>query len=288
MTTAIVCVEEQTTTPAIQLLRGTAAVTAQPLAALLTGGWIQPLVLFGDLLSQPDGLALVRRALHSAAPLLILPPLETGDVTSLLDAPAPVAVARQRNEAVTIIDDELAASLGRRSLRILCNECVQTALRAGTLATADGQPVIWAYQPTRAAAPVVWVTAQLLLASARTDALDRADLLAALLEWAARQVRLPARPEAALAVNAAPTVDPALLRALVVAWSVQPDLPVEQVAGWLAARLFVAAAQADVAAAAVALADLGALDGGQPQPQRLAELANEWNLRAWIREARRR
>lgn len=288
MTTAIVCVEEQTTTPAIQLLRGTAAVTAQPLAALLTGGWIQPLVLFGDLLSQPDGLALVRRALHSAAPLLILPPLETGDVTSLLDAPAPVAVARQRNEAVTIIDDELAASLGRRSLRILCNECVQTALRAGTLATADGQPVIWAYQSTRAAAPVVWVTAQLLLASARTDALDRADLLAALLEWAARQVRLPARPEAALAVNAAPTVDPALLRALVVAWSVQPDLPVEQVAGWLAARLFVAAAQADVAAAAVALADLGALDGGQPQPQRLAELANEWNLRAWIREARRR
>lgn len=288
MTTAIVCVEEQTTTPAIQLLRGTAAVTAQPLAALLTGGWIQPLVLFGDLLSQPDGLALVRRALHSAAPLLILPPLETGDVTSLLDAPAPVAVARQRNEAVTIIDDELAASLGRRSLRILCNECVQTALRAGTLATADGQPVIWAYQPTRAAAPVVWVTAQLLLASARTDALDRADLLAALLEWAARQVRLPARPEAALAVNAAPTVDPALLRALVVAWNAQPDLPVEQVAGWLAARLFVAAAQADVAAAAVALADLGALDGGQPQPQRLAELANEWNLRAWIREARRR
>lgn len=288
MTTAIVCVEEQTTTPAIQLLRGTAAVTAQPLAALLTGGWIQPLVLFGDLLSQPDGLALVRRALHSAAPLLILPPLETGDVTSLLDAPAPVAVARQRNEAVTIIDDELAASLGRRSLRILCNECVQTALRAGTLATADGQPVIWAYQPTRAAAPVVWVTAQLLLASARTDALDRADLLAALLEWAARQVRLPARPEAAQAVNAAPKVDPALLRALVVAWNAQPDLPVEQVAGWLAARLFVAAAQADVAAAAVALADLGALDGGQPQPQRLAELANEWNLRAWIREARRR
>jgi len=199
-----------------------------------------------------------------------------------------VAVVRQRADTVELTDDVLRETLGRDNLRVYCTEAIETALRTGTLATASSKPVIWAYQPTRAATPVVWVAAQVLLVSARTDPLDREELLSALLAWAEARTRPgdvgerdgAAEPEAKKA-------DPGLLRALVVAWAVRPDLTRQALPGWLWERLFVQVNIADLDAALDALRVEGALDAQyRPQADRLSSLVDEWGLRAWVREAR--
>jgi len=287
--TEVICLAEQEASPAIGLLRAVATVVGQPVAELLQSGWAQPLIVLGDVLRQAEAARLIKCTYRNSAPLLIMPSLPTGDVTTLLDAPAPVNVVRRQAERVDLADESLRAVLGRDELQILCSEAIETALRTGVLATAEGRPVIWAYQPTRAATSVVWVTPQLLLVSARTDPLDREELLAALLTWAHDHIRTPGPGQAAPSARAeARAADPALVRALVIAWSVQPDLTRQTLAGWLREHLFVKVKSTDLDMALDALREEGALnEQGRPQAGRIAELADEWRLRAWVREARR-
>lgn len=283
----VICLAEQAESPAWAVLRATATVDLRPLADLTAAGWQQPLVISGDRLRDPATAALIARAYRNPAPLLIVPPLPQGDVTQLLGADAPVEIVRQRSEQVVLTDPALRQALGRDELHVLCTEAIETALRTGELAAAGGKPVVWAYQPTRSTTPVVWIGVQLLLASARTDPLDREDLLAALLAWAEAHTRREpavARPDTGTGV-----ADPGLLRALVVAWSVRPDLSGDELATWLKQRLAVDPGPPErLAAAVAALAALAALDdAGRPQGEHLAALAADWGLRAWVREARR-
>lgn len=283
----VFCLAEQAESPALALLQAAAAVELHPLADLLAAGWERPLLATGDTLRDPSMAALIGRAHRNPAPLLIVPPLPMGDVTALLGAAAPVAIVRQRSEEVTVTDAALRQALGRGELHIFCTEAIETALRAGELASAAGRPVIWAYQPTRASTPVLWIGAQVLLASARTNPVDREDLLAALLKWAEAHTR--AEPPPALRGEGERRADPGLLRALVVAWSVRPDLAGEGLATWLKERLALGPGSPERLRSAVAeMVALGALDdAGRPRPERLTTLAAEWGLRAWVREARR-
>ncbi len=269
-------------------LAGEVNVIPCPLDDMLREGWENPLVLLGDALNEPGAQALIRRTYHNLAPCLVLPPLPLGDMTALLDAPAPVTVLRHRADTVELTDDALREAIGRDSLRIYCTEAIETALRTGTLATANGKPVIWTYQPTRAATPVVWVAPQLLLVSARTDPLDREALLSALLAWAETQARSDGvqellerlEPEAA-------EVDSGILRAVVVAWAVCSDLTWQALPGWLQTRLSVSVDDVRLEAVLAALRREGALDAeNQLYRERLAELVSAWGLRAWVREAR--
>ena len=135
--------------------------------------------------------------------------------------------------------------------------------------------------------PMVWVGAQLLLVSARTDPLDREELLSTLLAWAVARTRA-SNPIEPVAIPAAPSLaaDPALLRALIVAWSVRPDLTVETLPKWLAKRLFTTAETDALNAAVSILKDDGVLDAqGQPQAEQVAGRVRDWGLRAWVREA---
>lgn len=290
MDLTLICLAEQQELPAIALLRAAARVEARPLADLAANGWDRPLVALGEVARAPAATGLVRRTFANPAPLLIVAQLPVGDLTGLLDAPAPVAVVRQRAERVELVDAELVELVGRKQVQVLCNEAVETALRTGDLATAGGRPVIWAYQPTRAATPVVWIAPQVLLVSARSDPLDREDLLAGLLAWADAHTRPAPEAEGVPSSLAAPTgADPGLVRAVVVAWSVRPDLTLEALPGWLEQRLQVpAASPKQLQAAITALADEGVLDAEQrPLPAQLAQLATTWGLRAWVREAQR-
>jgi len=285
----VVCLAEQEGKPAMAVLRAAANVTACPLAGLMRHGWERPLLLLGEALSDPFAPGLLQRTYGNPAPLLILPPLPDGDVAPLLDAPAPVVIVRQRADTVELVDDALREALGRDSLRIYCTAAVETALRTGTLATAGGRPVIWAYQPTRAARPVIWATTQLLLISARTDPLDREELLSALIAWP--ETRTGAGGVGEQVEGAEPgakRADPALLRALVVAWAARPDLTRETLSGWLREQLFVQVSDADLGVALEVLQREDALDAQyRPRAERLSRLVDEWRLRAWVREARR-
>jgi hypothetical protein len=267
---------------------GEVNVTPCSLDDLLREGWKNPLILLGDALNEPDTQALIRRTYRNPAPCLVLPPLPLGDVTALLDAPAPVTVIRHRADTLELTDEPLREAIGRDSLRIYCTEAFETALRTGTLATANNKPVIWTYQPTRAATPVAWVAPQLLLVSARTDPLDREALLSALLAWAHAQIQAKdARERVGKATPETKQVDPGLLRALVVAWAVRPDLTHQTLPTWLKGRLFVQTDSADLAAGIQALRSAGALDSqDRPQMERLSSLVDELGLRAWVREAR--
>jgi len=287
--TSIFCLTEQQDRPAIRLLSAAATVTAHPLGDLAHHGWERPLILLGDELNGPQARTLLRRTYRNPAPLLVLPPLPPGDVTPLLDAPAPVTVIRQRANTVELADDALRAALGRDSLRVYCAEAIETALKSGVLATAGGRPVIWAYRPTRAATPVIWVAAQLLLVSARTDPLDREELLSALLAWAEACTRTgDDLKQVAGAEPEAKKADPGLLRALVLAWAVRPDLTRQALPGWLRERLFIQVSEAKLEVALEALRMEGALDAqNRPRAERLSDLVDEWGLRAWVREARR-
>jgi hypothetical protein len=284
----VFCLSEQQDQPALGRLPPEVTLTARPLADLARDGWERPLVLLGDGLDDPDARALLQRTYRNPAPTIVLPPLPVGDVTALLNAPAPVTVVRQRADTIELADDTLRKALGRDSVRVYCTAAIETPLRTGALATANGKPVVWAYQPTRAATPVVWVAAQLLLVSARTDPVDREELLSALLAWAEARVRerKPGFSKKNRFLRA--SVDPGLLRALVVAWAVRPDLDRQALPGWLRERLFVQANQASLDAAFDALRTEGALDAQDcPQADRLSTLVDEWGLRAWVREARR-
>ncbi len=284
----VTCLTEQQDLPAIAMLRAAASVEPRPLAELAANGWDRPLVALGEVTRVPEVTRLVRRAYGNPAPLLIVAQLPAGDLTSLLDTPAPVAVVRQRAERVDLIDAELRRLVGREQVQVLCTEAVETALRTGDLATAGGRPVIWAYQPTRAATPVVWIAPQVLLVSARSDPMDREDLLAGLLAWAAAHTR-PA-PDAQ-GVPSSPAAqadaDHGLVRALVVAWSVRPDLTVVALPGWLEQRLHLPIRSPEQLQAAIdALDNEDSLDDARrPNSAKLAHLANDWGLRAWIREA---
>lgn len=286
----VTCLAEQQDLPAVALLRAAARVEPRPLAELAANGWDQPLVALGEVIRAPEAARLVRRTYGNPAPLLIVAQLSVGDVTSLLDAPAPVAVVRQRAERVELIDAEICRLVGREHVHVLCNEAVETALRTGDLATAGGRPVIWAYQPTRAATPVVWIAPQVLLVSARSDPLDREDLLAGLLAWSVAHT-LPSLDVAGATTSLAAELgaDPGLVRAVAVAWSVHPTLTVDALPGWLEQRLQVAASPPERLKAAIrVLASEGALNAeGHPDPTRLGELAGQWALRAWVREAKR-
>lgn len=184
------------------------------------------------------------------------------------------------------------------TLQVFCTEVIETALHTGTLATAAGKPVIWAYRPTRAATPVVWVAAQLLLISARTAPLDREALWQGLLAWAEANTRtsevgrassgnlLP--PGSHLPPGASHLPDPALLRAVVVAYAARPDLTRDTLVDWLAAQLGIQTDAPTLAAALGVLQNIGALDAeNRPRRERLTELVNTWGLRAWVRETRR-
>jgi hypothetical protein len=264
-------------------------IVARPLADLVRDGWEHPLVLLGDVLADADAPALLQRTYRNPAPTLVLPPIPVGDVTALLDAPAPVTLVRQRANAIELTDDTLRTALGRDTLHIYCTEAIETALRTGILAKAGDKAVIWTYQPTRASTPVIWVAAQLLLVSARTDPLDREELLSALLAWAETRTRTEEKPgfsEKTRFLQA--SVDPGLLRALVVAWTVRPDLDRQALPQWLRERLFVQVTPADLDTALEALRAQGVFDAqDHPQAERLSSLVNEWGLRAWVREARR-
>jgi len=293
----IYCPTEQKDQPAFARLPEGMDVTARPLAELARDGWERPLILLGDGLDDPGVQALLQRTYRNPAPTLVLPPLPVGDVTALLDAPAPVTVVRQRADTLELTDEALRKALGRDTLHVYCTEAIETPLRTGTLATVGGKPVVWAYRPTRASTPVIWVAAQLLLVSARTDPLDREDLLSALLEWAEARVR-EGKPglfisEGGKATEAAEprflqaSVDPGVLRALVVAWAVRPDLDRQALPGWLRERLLVPITPADLDVALEALRAEGVLDAqGHPRAERLSSLTDEWGLRAWVREAR--
>ena len=109
-----------------------------------------------------------------------------------------------------------------------------------------------------------------------------------LLAWAEKQVRIEAAETGTRAEAPGARADPGLLRALVVAWSVRPDLDRRALAGWLQERLYVSIDDAEQATALEALRAEGALDAhGRPQTGRLSELVDQWGLRAWVREARR-
>ena len=298
--TQVFCLAEQKEQYALgQLPEGTNVIT-RPLADLVRDGWEHPLVLLGDVLADADAPALLQRTYRNPAPTLILPPLLVGDVTALLDAPAPVMVTRQRANTIELTDDALRQALGRDTLHIYCTEAIETALRTGTLAAAGDKAVIWAYQPTRASTPVIWAAAQLLLISARTNPLDREDLLSALLTWAKTHTRAEEKPGISVSAGSLgkvgatepqllqASVDPGLLRALVVAWAVRPDLDRQALPQWLRERLFVQVAPADLDAALETLRAQGVLDAqDHPQAERLSSVVNEWELRAWVREARR-
>lgn len=285
----VFCLAEQLTLPAVRLLQSAAAVEARLLSECMAVGWDQPLLLVGEALRQQEIALLVSRTYRNPAPLLIVPPLPLGDVTQLLEAPAPVTVIRQPASRLQIIDPQLRQFLQRDELQILCNEAIATALRSEILATANQQPVIWAYRPTRAATPVLWVAPQLLLVSARTDPVDREELVTALLAWAATQIRTPniTTPTGAAAA-AEQTSDPALLRSIVMALAIHPHLRDDLLTAWLQQYLDVAVTPSQVAGAFNYLGSLGALDAtGTPVPTRLAELVNAWGLRAWVREVQR-
>jgi hypothetical protein len=285
----VLCLAEQQDQAAFKLLPATVTVTARPLGDLVREGWERPLILLGEGLTGPYAPRLLQRAYRNPAPLLVLPPLPVGEVTSMLDAPAPVTIVRQRADGVELTDDALKEAIGRDRLQIHCTEAVETALRTGTLAMAGDRPVIWAYRPTRASTPVVWVAPQLLLVSARSDPLDREDLLAALLAWAEAQTRTDSAREGAEGAKPEATeVEPGILRAVVVAWAVRPDLTQQTLPGWLQTRLSVVMGDATLDAALAALRREGALDvEDRPQQERLGELVDAWSLRAWVREARR-
>lgn len=287
--THVVCLAEQQDRQAFRLLPATVALAAYPLDELLRMGWNQPLLLLGDALTGANAVRLLQRAYHNPAPLLVLPPLPTGEATSMLDAPAPVAIVRHRADGIDVIDTDLSEAVGREHLQIHCTEAIETALQTGVLAAAEGKPVIWAYRPTQASTPVVWVAPQLLLVSARTDPLDREDLLAALLAWAENQTRTESAQEAAQGVSLeAMTIEPGLLRAVVVALAIRPDLTRQALKGWLETRLFVSLDDPVLDAALATLRAQGALDAqSQPRPERLGELVNAWGLRAWVREVQR-
>ncbi len=235
----ILCLQEQFDQSSIKLLLTAVRILPSPLAELAREGWQQPLVVRGDVLLTGFGRTLVHRAPNNVAPLLILPPLMAGDMTSLLDASAPVTVVRRRTDTLEVVDDELRETLGRASLHIYCTDSFETALKSGILVASNGLPIIWAYQSTHAATPIVWVGAQLLLVSARTDPIDREDLLLALLKWAETKMRKSGQAKPT-EVQPADTLsaDPALLRALVVARCVRPDLTSATLPEWLAQHLF--------------------------------------------------
>jgi len=287
--THILCLAGQQDEGALRRVPAGVTVSARPLSELVEHGWEHPLVLLGRALEDPDASRLLQCTYRNPAPLLILPPLPVGDVTSMLKAPAPVTIVRQRTDAVQLTDEELQDTVGHDILRIYCTEAIETALRTGILATAGGKAVIWAYRPTRAATPVVWIAPQLLLVSARTDPLDREALLAALLAWAEGRSRADIAGESVEGEEAeAKGADSGILRAMAVAWSVRPDLTRETLPGWLWERLFVRVNPADLDAVLGALRVTGALDAqDRPQRERLSALVDEWGLRAWRREAQR-
>lgn len=286
---ALCCLAEQEGEPVFRQLPEGVVLDARPWADLEREGWMRPLLLIGSGLGDPDIASLLRRAYRASAPLLVLPPLLIGDVAPLLGAPAPVVVAHQRAGRVDLVDDVLRDAAAQESLAVYCTEMIETALQTGVLATAEGKPVIWAYRPTRAAMPVVWVAPQVLLASARTDPLDREALLAALFAWAETQMRPDDTGERGEDIGVdAQAADPALLRAVVVAWTVRPDLNRQTLADWLVRQLSVRTDESSLEAALAALRADGALNADdEPQAERLSALVQLWGVRAWVREARR-
>ncbi len=282
----IFCLTEQQNLPGLALLPEGITATTRSLADLMQQGWDRPLLMLGNSLDNPEIPALFQRAYHNPAPLLILPPLLQGEITSLLQAPAPVVIARRRANTVELTDKDLQTALGRDNLQLYCTEFIKTALHSGALGAANGRPVIWAYRPTQAATPVLWIAAQLLRVSARTDPLDREELLAALLTWAKAQTQTKQPP--ARATDSAEEIDPALLRALVVAWSVHPDLTDQALLDWLKTNLFVEFEPAALQTALEWLRNDQLLDAqNHPQAEPLSNLVNVWGLRAFVREARR-
>ncbi len=82
--------------------------------------------------------------------------------------------------------------------------------------------------------------------------------------------------------------DPALLRAVVVAWAVRPDLDRQTLADWLVRQLSVRTDESSLEAVLATLRADGALNADdEPQAERLSALVQLWGVRAWVREARR-
>lgn len=286
--THVLCMAEQQNRQAFRLLPATVTLAAHPFGDLLRQGWNQPLLLLGDALTSTDAVRLLQRTYHNPAPLLVLPPLRVGVVTSILDAAAPVVIVNQKANGIDVIDAALGEAVRREHLQIHCAEAIETALQTGVLAAANGKPVIWAYRPTQASTPVIWVAPQLLLVSARTDPLDREDLLEALLTWAENQTRTESAQDTAQRGSLeAIAAEPGLLRAVVLALAVRPDLPRQALKGWLEMRLFVSIDDPELDAALATLEEQGALDVNlRLRPERLEELIDTWQLRAWVREVR--
>ena len=283
------CLAEQEGEPVFRRLLEGVVLDVHPLVDLKREGWIRPLLLIGSGLDDPNIVSLLQRTYRASAPLFVLPPLPIGDVAPLLSAPAPVVVAHRRAGRVDLIDAALRDVAGQESVVVYCAEMIETALQTGILATAEGKPVIWAYRPTRAAMPVVWVAPQVLLASARTDPLDREALLVALIAWAEAQMRPGDTGEHDEGISVdIQAADPALLRAVVVAWAVRPDLDRQTLADWLVRQLSVRTDESSLEAVLATLRADGALNADdEPQAERLSALVQLWGVRAWVREARR-
>jgi hypothetical protein len=266
------------------------SVTFRPIAELAQEGWQNSLLVSGNVLAEAEAGELIRRTYGNAAPMLILPPLPPGEIADLLGAPAPVNIINQVADKVMIEDATLKSTLHQDELRIYCTQAIATPLQPGVLATAQRKPVIWAFQPTRQATPVVWVTVQLLLISARSDPVQQQQLFSCLLTWARERSRTTA-PDRAASGSGPSAVTPVpfkLLRAVVIALAVRPDLETKNLSGWLASRLVVEISNEQREAALRWLQQEGIADDKQrPLPVPLANLVDKWQLHAWLREARK-
>ncbi|MBK8988201.1 MAG: hypothetical protein IPM39_19400 [Chloroflexi bacterium] len=282
---AVICLAEQQLLFAGNRLPKTAA-AFKPLPDLLREGWTQPLVLVGDKITAADFKALAQRTTQNPAPLLVLPGFPVADVTALLAAPAPVQIIAQPANRVTVKDAGLETAVGKHDLDLYCIEAIETPLEVGVLATSQEKAVIWAYRPTRAATPIILITVQLLLPSARSNPLDREALWFALLEWGLAN----SRKETAVTITTdqESPLEADLLRAFVIAFHVRPDLPAQTLPDWLRTRLFVQVSPEQTDAILRHFQQRHVLDeAGRPLSEQVTQLINQWGLQAWVREARR-
>ncbi len=283
----VICLLEQATQFGSNRLPGI-VVKPEPLDQLVPSGWDAPLVVTGDVFNLPSVRLLIQQAYRNPAPLLVFPPFPLVELTEVLVTPAPVSIISHAANELVLEEKELWLKPEQDKLRLYSTAAINTPLQTGVMATAHGKPVIWRYQPTRAATAVVLISVQLMLVTARSDPLDREALSQALLAWAWGQVK-PTRQSLELTTEdgMVTKVDPGLLRAIVIGLHLRPDLTAQTLPAWLATRLFVRSSANDTEAAMAHLQQQQALDSqGQPVARKITHLIDEWQLHAWVREAR--
>ena len=114
-------------------------------------------------------------------------------------------------------------------------------------------------------------------------------MLTALLAWAEAHTHPESgREQIEGAARRAKQADPGMLRALVVAWAVRPDLTRERLPDWLQTHLSIATEDATLDAAIDWLREEKDLDAPpRLRQEQMKTLINAWGLRAWVREVQR-